>query len=255
VSDFDEVLERLVTDPAFQAALRADPQAALHGYQLTADEWQLLQTQVDLAAGDEHAVEARVSKSGLFGLVGPVVSALGFVEPPTGSPSPAVPPEPGAGPGNFGVAQVGAVSGVGKVEAVSGVGHVEAGSGVGHVHPGDLGQAPPAVDYHTRVDADGDGRWDKFQAVERGDGGVDILVDRNRDGVVDFVGHDYDRDGLVDDADYDTDFDGAMDTRMSDLDGDGWLDTREAYPQSGQSGVGIVSPGQQGVGVVPPAQE
>jgi hypothetical protein len=239
MSDFDDVLERLLTDPAFQSALREDPQAALAGYQLAPDEWQLLQVQLDADSGEDRTVETRVSKSGVFGLVGPVVSALGFVEPPAGHAGTAVvPPQPESAtePGNFGVA------------------HVGARSGVGHVDPDDPTLAPSAVDYHTRVDADGDGRWDQFRAVERTDGGVDILVDRDGDGRVDFVGHDYDRDGLVDDADYDTDFDGVMDTRMSDVDGDGWMDTRAAYNPQYQSGVGVVPQGKSGAGVVPPDQ-
>jgi hypothetical protein len=94
------------------------------------------------------------------------------------------------------------------------------------------------------VDADGDGRGDAHQAVERGDGGVDILVDQDGDGAVDFVGHDYDRDGLVDDADYDTDRDGYLDTRMQDVDGDGWLDRSMPYSTESQGTLGVVGPGQ-----------
>ena len=96
-----------------------------------------------------------------------------------------------------------------------------------------LGDAPgpdlvEATDYRTWVDVDGDGTWDAHTAYERTDGGVDIHVDIDHDGRVDFIGHDVDRDGLVDSAEYDTDRDGAMDTRMVDDNGDGWLDRRES---------------------------
>ena len=47
MSDFDEVLERLITDPAFQTALQANPNAALAGYRLQPDERQLLAAQLD----------------------------------------------------------------------------------------------------------------------------------------------------------------------------------------------------------------
>ena len=70
------------------------------------------------------------------------------------------------------------------------------------------------------------------------DGGVDIHVDTNRDGVVDFVGHDYDRDGLVDTADFDTDRDGVMDTRMYDDNGDGWMDREAPLSTSDQATFG-----------------
>src|SRR5437764_561356 len=46
MSDFDTVLERLVTDPGFARALAADPDAALAGYRLDADEVALLRSQV-----------------------------------------------------------------------------------------------------------------------------------------------------------------------------------------------------------------
>ena len=35
MSDFDTVLERLVTDPSFKSALAADPTGTLAGYQLS----------------------------------------------------------------------------------------------------------------------------------------------------------------------------------------------------------------------------
>ena len=55
-------------------------------------------------------------------------------------------------------------------------------------------------------------------------GGVDIMVDSNSDGRVDFIGHDRDADGLVDSAEYDKNHDGVYDKRMYDDNGDGLLD-------------------------------
>jgi hypothetical protein len=87
-----------------------------------------------------------------------------------------------------------------------------------------------AQEYTTRVDADGDGRWDEFTVTDREDGGVDLSVDRDGDGRAEFVGHDLDRDGLIDEATTDEDGDGTPDTRWVDTDGDGWLDARQQPP-------------------------
>lgn len=54
MSDFDAVLERLLTDPAFAAALAADPAAALAGYRLDSDEVRLLHTQVGADPGAQR---------------------------------------------------------------------------------------------------------------------------------------------------------------------------------------------------------
>lgn len=225
MSDFDEVLERLVTDPAFQAALRANPDAALSGYRLDPQERALLESQVDLGAGADHAVEDRISKSSVFGLVGPVLSGLGL----------------GAAAGPEGTAVLGTSSRDDPSDVVTTFGQTDPG---GQGVLGTMGGPPPpgsaAVDYHTWVDADGDGRGDTYRAVESGGGGVDLYVDQDGDRVVDFVGHDYDRDGLVDDADYDTDHDGALDTRMTDLDGDGWLDSSAPYPTESRATMGTM---------------
>ena len=96
-----------------------------------------------------------------------------------------------------------------------------------------FGQAdlPAPADYHTRVDVNGDGHWDKHTYVGRADGGVDILADMNHDGRADFIGHDYDRDGLVDAADYDKNRDGVFETHMFDDNGDGWMDRRIISPE------------------------
>jgi hypothetical protein len=92
-------------------------------------------------------------------------------------------------------------------------------------------------------------------AYERPDGGVDIHVDVNHDGKVDFIGRDYNRDGLVDDADFDTELDGAMDTRMYDDNGDGWMDRsgpcRGRTPTSRTFGQ---APAEQAFGQAPPSR-
>ena len=100
----------------------------------------------------------------------------------------------------------------------------------------------PVEHYRTRVDANGDGRWDEHMYVNRSDGGVDIVVDANHDGRVDFVGHDLDRDGLIDRATTDTDGDGMLDSQFVDVNGDGWLDKKVAVDPT-QPGPG--GPGQQ----------
>jgi hypothetical protein len=69
MSDFDAVLERLLTDPSFQAHLAADADGALAGYQLDEGEAELLRQQVSADSGASAAtVEDRVTKSSTFGL-------------------------------------------------------------------------------------------------------------------------------------------------------------------------------------------
>ena len=77
MSDFDEVLERLLVDPAFKAALAADPAAALAGYRLSADELELLGSQLSIGDGEDRTVETRSSKSSIFGLLGPLGGLAG----------------------------------------------------------------------------------------------------------------------------------------------------------------------------------
>jgi hypothetical protein len=228
MSDFDRVLERLVADQDFRATLAADPDAALGGYHLDDQERALLRSQLDLGTGADRVVEERVNKSGLFGMVGPVVSALGFVSPADGGGGPvpghlpddashyAPAPQPVEA---YGVLSVGDVHA--PPHATLDPGGPTATLEVGH----DPTAGKPAVGYHTRVDA-GDGRWDAYVAVERDDGGVDILVDRDGDGVVDWIGHDLNRDGLIESADVDLDHDGVFETHFVDDNGDGWLDRR-----------------------------
>ena len=69
MSDFDAVLERLLTDPSFQAQLAANADSALAGYKLDAGEAELLRQQVAADVGaSAAAVEQRVNKSSTFGL-------------------------------------------------------------------------------------------------------------------------------------------------------------------------------------------
>src|SRR5207302_180299 len=75
--------------------------------------------------------------------------------------------------------------------------------------PGDQ----PATDYHARIDADGDGPWDRSTAVRHP------------------AGHDADGDGVLEGADYDENFDGHLETHMVDTNGDGWMDKRQVTGQ------------------------
>jgi hypothetical protein len=77
VSDFDDVLERLLMDPGFKAALAADPDRALAGYRLADDERQLLYAQVSTDTGADRRVEKRETKAGLFGLLSPLTGGFG----------------------------------------------------------------------------------------------------------------------------------------------------------------------------------
>jgi len=266
MSDFDDVLERLVVDPAFAGALAADPAAALAGYTLTDDEIALLHTQVGAEPPAQHAVETRANQSSTFGLLGSIGGLLGAggaggggigigdqigragIELGQGSGSGGI---GGAMPHQSGLGSA-ATSGLGSAyeQAASfgpyaqaegahgGAGALsgfadEIGRGLTETGPrgeAGFGEAPPAVPasppegYQTRVDVDGDGRWDEHILVGRRDGGVDIVVDRDGDGRADFIGHDLDADGRVDSADYDKNSDGFFEKTMYDDDGDGWLD-------------------------------
>jgi hypothetical protein len=268
MSDFDAVLERLLGDPAFAAALAADPDAALAGYRLGPGEAELLRSQVSADAGGGLAgVETRTNKSSTFGLfsavadlghtlsgsgaggdagIGQALSASG----PGGGAGAAVQRAgeaigaPGARAG-FGDAPPGGGSGGADQQWHSGFGAAPAatsGFGPPPAPPRFWGAAPttgleqagqsfgaaehllPPPGYHPHIDADGDGHWDQATFVGTRDHGVEIFVDADHDGHVDFVGHDTDRDGLVDYADYDKDDNGTFEKRMFDDNGDGWLD-------------------------------
>lgn len=268
MTDFDEVLERLVVDPAFASALASDPGLALASYSLSDDELALLHTQVGGEPATEHAVETRANQSSTFGLLGALGGLL--ADGPMGGTSGLghaattgfghASGTSGMGPGGYDGASFGPYAQAegthGGMGGLSGFGD-EIGQGLQHAAPAGtdaMGPAPSAADgvtglgpapadhaglgpaapetpssvvpdgYHTRVDVDGDGHWDKHMLLGRDDGGVDILVDKDRDGRVDFVGHDTDGDGLVNSADYDKDGDGFFEKTMYDDNGDGWMD-------------------------------
>ena len=263
MSDFDDVLERLLVDPAFKVALAADPAAALAGYRLSADELELLGSQLSIGDGEDRTVETRSSKSSIFGLLGPLggLAGGGAGAHPAGE---GFSPEwhqgtDGGHPGTSPFAGLGerlgsALNAPGAAEGgpveFAGAGETILPHGAGEAAVWPTGGGPGAgeavmpsgdhipVGYHPHVDADGDGRWDHYVAVQHSDGAVDIYEDRNHDGLVDFVGHDRNADGIIDSADYDENFDGIADTHMTDLNGDGWMDTRTAITAPGEAPAG-----------------
>ena len=259
MSDFDTVLERLLNEPPFAAALAGDPDVALAGYRLDADEVALLRSQVaGDSAADAAKVETRTNKSSTFGLLAPFAALGGVVDsfghsladPGHTSGFGAAPDHAsgfGSAPGNAWGAGGGAPAahsalgdapiahdGLGAASAHQGLGEAPAHEGLGEAPHQALGEpahshaeaaelAPPKG-YHPRIDADGDGHWDKAVFVGREAGGVEIRVDVNHDGKADFIGEDVDGDHKVDYADYDTNHDGVIDKRMYDDNNDGWLD-------------------------------
>jgi hypothetical protein len=248
VSDFDDVLERLVTEPHFRAALASDPAGTLAGYQLSADELDLLGSQLAADDGGAGPVEERTSKASLAGLIAPLTGLFGGSPQghllPTGHSS-------GQGlsdiPADQGISDTGADQALSDVPADQGLSDVAPdqglhsvstpNQGLSDIHSGGQLQVSGSGDhtpvgYHPHIDADGDGHWDRYTAVQHADGSVDIEVDRNHDGVVDFVGHDRDHDGRVESADYDEDFNGSFETHLRDVNGDGWLDVRTVDPQN-----------------------
>ena len=76
MSDLEAVMERLLSDPTFQGALAKDPDAALAGYALSAEDRELLGAPLVSGPGDERTVEIRTTKSSMAGLLGPVASAF-----------------------------------------------------------------------------------------------------------------------------------------------------------------------------------
>lgn len=268
MSDFDAVLERLVTDPSFAADLAADPDRALAGYTLDAGEAELLRGQVAGDSGaDAAAVETRTTKSSTFGLLSPfagtgaLTEMLGSRLADGGPPAPAAPLGPwsefGTAAGTAAQQVAGAVgepaavqrmgpgpdewgTGGGTAPARTGMGDaadldgLPAVSGLGDAPRTGLGDVPQGAaearqlaapeGYRNRVDADGDGEWDRATYRGHRGGGAEILVDVNGDGRTDFIGYDVDADRTVDYADYDKNHDGVFEKRMYDDDGDGWLD-------------------------------
>lgn len=251
MSDFDDVLERLLSEPQFRAALASDPATALAGYQLSADERDLLGSQYGDDEGGLGGVEDRTSKASLVGLLGPLVNLIG--EAPGAHAGAhffhaAGSPDARQGftdlPADQGLSDSGADQGLHDLgtpdQGLHDMSPADQGLtpvvGSGHDHMQFAAQPPVGdhtpVGYHPHIDADGDGHWDHYTAVQHADGSVDIMVDRNHDGIVDFVGHDRNHDGLVESADYDEDFNGTFETHERDLNGDGWLDTKTVDPTS-----------------------
>jgi hypothetical protein len=115
-------------------------------------------------------------------------------------------------------------TGLGDRPDLDGLPEVGFGSSVAEAASGLAAELAPPAGYDNEVDADGDGTLDEATYRGRADGGVDILVDVNGDGRVDFVGTDADLDNRVDYADYDKDRDGVFEKRLIDDDGDGFLD-------------------------------
>jgi hypothetical protein len=228
MSDFDTVLERLVTDPSFAGALAADPAAALAGYRLSTDEVELLRSQVSAGDGGDRTVETRTSKASLMGLLGPLTGLGGHGQTVVGRGFGAHPHEQFAPNVREGLAPVD-----NSAPNPYDENPYNQGSAAEAPNQSSAAEAPvpvgdqPATDYHARVDADGDGHWDKYVAVRHADGSVDVYEDRNGDGRIDFVGHDANGDGVLESADYDENFDGVMDTHLADTNGDGWMDTRQ----------------------------
>lgn len=243
MSDFDDVLERLLTDQSFAAALAEDPDKTLSGYRLDEDEIELLRSQVCADTGGAAAVvEGRTTKSSTFGLFSSLGdwsefgSAAGVAARATGD---------AVGPGGSG-GMVQARSALGDAPSANDLDDVPATARMGdaasvahaevvkaaqveHETLAQPAKAPePKVeavgDYRNKVDANGDGHWDKATYSAREDGGVDIMVDVNHDGKVDFVGRDFDRDWKVDEATIDRDKDGVFEKTMYDDNNDGWLD-------------------------------
>ena len=265
MSDFDAVLERLLNEPSFAVDLAADPDAALSRYQLDAGETELLRSQVSGDTGGAlAAVENRTNKSSTFGMF----STLSDLGGPVPAGPPAAPLGPwsefgtaagiaaqhagetagshagfGSAPDAWGGAggeatenwEPPAVTGFGSAQEsgtdLDGLGDApRTGLGApGHSTAEPEHLAPPKG-YHPRIDADGDGHWDKATYYGTKDGGAEIRIDLNGDGQADFVGHDAAADGRVDYADYDKNHDGVYEKRMYDDNGDGWLD-RTVWPE------------------------
>jgi len=256
MSDFDTVLERLLGDAGFQAALARDPAAALRGYNLSEDEREVLRAQLVTDAGGQGSVETRTSKSGLVGLFAPIAGAVGMAAAGYSSGNSSIGsalPDGGtggtgggqaslglAGPVTAGAESIGSADGTGGDTVGSSDGSFGDGFGaaIGTATDGSaaIGSAAPpsGTVYHTSVDVNGDGHWDGYAARPRAGGGYDVVVDMDRDGRADFIGHDVNADGLIDSADYDTNLDGRMDTRMYDDNSDGWLDRSEEIPGDGK---------------------
>jgi hypothetical protein len=77
MAGLDDVLERLVNDPRFRQLLADDPATALAGYQLSADDLEVVATTVAEAPAGAGGLESRQSKSALFSLFSQVADVVG----------------------------------------------------------------------------------------------------------------------------------------------------------------------------------
>ncbi|GGQ39380.1 hypothetical protein [Couchioplanes azureus] len=257
MSDFDAVLERLLTDPAFQAQLARDPGGALAGYTLDAGEVELLHQQVAADAGaSQAAVEDRVSKSSTFGLFGSF-GGIGALTDSVGSqsgPQPVAVPADGAagiGPGTdradpwsaLGAAAGRVAHAAAGPAATEGFGDAPAAWGTGGGVPAQsgLGSAPGAVSGFGDAPRSGfgDAPPGRAQAEElRAPKGYTNRVDVDGDGRFDeatYRGHrgggaevlvDLNGDGKTDFIGVDEDLDRVVDYADYDNDHDGRFEER-----------------------------
>ncbi|GAA0802489.1 hypothetical protein [Spirilliplanes yamanashiensis] len=259
MSDFDAVLERLLTDPGFAAALAAAPGPALAGYDLTPDEVALLCSQAGGDCAPPSQVERRVTKSSAFGLFGPLLGGgaeQGFGAAPAGASGfgggtayHSVPGDDAGPPPGLGVvpAPAPAVVELGPAErAVSGFGAAPAGSagfGAAPAEASPLARGVASVvttaaqagyeAVRAREDAGlggpvGDGAAPegyRNRVDADGDGRWDPATYRGRaDGGVDIL-VDLDGDGRADFAGHDDDRDNRVDRAHYDRDHDGVFET------------------------------
>src|ERR1700730_8631361 len=77
MSDLEKVMERLLSDASFSTVLARDPDAALAGYSLSAEDRELLGVPFVSGSGADRTVETRATKSSMVGVLGPVMSAFG----------------------------------------------------------------------------------------------------------------------------------------------------------------------------------
>ena len=87
MAGIDDVLERLLTDAGFARQLAADPADALAGYELSAEDLDLLSAQVSFDRGALSNVEERISKAGMFGLLSSFTAGLGGLGGPDTMPA------------------------------------------------------------------------------------------------------------------------------------------------------------------------
>ncbi|GAA1830591.1 hypothetical protein GCM10009682_56670 [Luedemannella flava] len=179
MSDFDRVLERLLDDPGFLAALAADPAAALRGYQLTEDEWALLQSQIVAGGGGQGPVETRTSKSGLAGMFAPIAGTVGMGAAAAGTYG-AGSLEPLANAANAGAEAMGqaGVAGAGAeamgqagAQGVEGLGYAGGYEGMGQAGNESIGEAGPGGPYAPTGGSEGFGAAGTWEGVGDGSSG------------------------------------------------------------------------------------